>query len=138
GGGGAAGAAGAGGGAGAAGGPWGAWARAGGPAPAGSVAIKGGGSTAAPRGGARGARPAFAEILAAGGYRRLWLSGLCLNTARWLDLVVLAWLALALTGSPFMVGLAAFARSAPMMALGPWSGALADRLHRGRVLLGTP
>jgi hypothetical protein len=58
-------------------------------------------------------RPAFTEVLSEDAYRRLWLSGLCLNTARWMDLVVLGWLALQLTGSPFMVGLAAFARSAP-------------------------
>ena len=83
------------------------------------------------------ARPAFAEVLGEAAYRRLWLSGLCLNTARWMDLVVLGWLALQLTGSPFMVGLAAFARSAPMMALGPFTGVVADRMHRGRVLLGT-
>jgi MFS family permease len=81
------------------------------------------------------ARPAFTEILKEDAYRRLWVSGLCLNTARWMDLVVLGWLSLQLTGSPFMVGLAAFARSAPMMALGPWSGVIADRVHRGRVLL---
>jgi hypothetical protein len=81
------------------------------------------------------ARPAFTEILGEDPYRRLWLSGLCLNTARWMDLVVLGWLALQLTGSPFMVGLAAFARSAPMMALGPFAGVVADRMHRRRVLL---
>jgi len=83
------------------------------------------------------ARPAFTEVLSEDAYRRLWLSGLCLNTARWMDLVVLGWLALQLTGSPFMVGLAAFARSAPMMALGPFAGLVADRMHRGRVLLFT-
>jgi len=83
------------------------------------------------------ARPAFTEILRESAYRRLWLSGLCVNTARWMDLVVLGWLALQLTGSPFMVGLAAFARSAPMMLLGPFAGIVADRLHRGRVLLFT-
>src|SRR5262245_33002737 len=83
------------------------------------------------------ARPAFAEVLSENPYRRLWLSGLCLNAARWMDLVVLGWLALQLTGSPFMVGLAAFARSAPMMALGPFAGVVADRIHRGRVLLFT-
>lgn len=54
-----------------------------------------------------------------------------------MDLVVLGWLALQITGSPFMVGLAAFARSAPMMALGPFAGVVADRIHRGRVLLFT-
>ena len=58
-------------------------------------------------------------ILGEADYRRLWLSGLCLNTARWMDLVALGWLSYQLTDSPFMVGLAAFARSAPMMALGP-------------------
>jgi MFS family permease len=83
------------------------------------------------------ARPAFTEVLSEDAYRRLWLSGLCLNTARWMDLVVLGWLALQLTGSPFMVGLAAFARSTPMMALGPFAGVVADRIHRGRVLLFT-
>jgi MFS family permease len=54
-----------------------------------------------------------------------------------MDLVVLGWLALQLTGSPFMVGLAVFVRSAPMMALGPFAGIVADRMHRGRVLLFT-
>jgi MFS family permease len=94
-------------------------------------------SSAAQPAGVLAARPAFAEILKEDAYRRLWVSGLCLNTARWMDLVVLGWLSLQLTGSPFMVGLAAFARSAPMMALGPWSGVIADRVHRGRVLVAT-
>ena len=54
-----------------------------------------------------------------------------------MDLVVLGWLALALTGSPFMVGFAVFVRSAPMMVVGPLAGVVADRIHRGRVLLFT-
>jgi len=81
------------------------------------------------------ATPAFTEILREHAYRRLWISGFCINTARWMDLVVLGWIALQLTGSPFMVGLAVFVRSAPMMALGPFAGVVADRIHRGRVLL---
>ena len=92
-------------------------------------------SSVAPRAAGLAARPAFAEVLRENDYRRLWISGLCLNTARWMDLVILGWLALELTGSPFMVGLAAFARSAPMMFLGPFAGVVADRVHRGRVLL---
>jgi MFS family permease len=67
-------------------------------------------------------------------YRRLWASGLLVNVARWVDLVTLGWLALQLTGSPFMVGLAAFARSAPLMVVGPFAGIVADRMPRGRVL----
>src|SRR5262249_58354369 len=81
--------------------------------------------------------PAFREILAESAYRRLWISGFCVNTARWMDLVVLGWLALSLTGSPFMVGFAVFVRSAPMMVFGPFAGVIADRIRRGRVLLFT-
>lgn len=67
-------------------------------------------------------------------YRRLWASGLCMSVARWMDLVTLGWLALQLTGSPFMVGLAAFARAAPLMVVGPFTGIVADRVPRGRIL----
>jgi len=70
-------------------------------------------------------------------YRRLWSSGFFVNVARWMDLVTLGWLALELTGSPFMVGLAAFMRSAPMMLLGPFGGIVADRVPRGRILIAT-
>jgi MFS family permease len=80
-------------------------------------------------------RLAVADVLREPGYGRLWLSGLCVNSARWMDLVTLGWLALSLTGSPFMVGLAAFARAVPLMVLGPFAGIVADRVPRGRVLL---
>jgi MFS family permease len=94
-------------------------------------------SSVAPAAMAPPARLAVLEVLSDPSYRRLWLSGLFVNAARWMDLVVLGWLSYQLTGSPFMVGLAAFARSAPMMALGPLAGVVADRAHRGRVLLAT-
>jgi MFS family permease len=69
-------------------------------------------------------------------FRRLWLAGLCVNVGRWLDFLVLGWLVLDLTGSPFMVGLAAFCRFAPMIVLGLFAGLLIDRLPRGRLLVG--
>ncbi len=75
------------------------------------------------------------DILREPSYRRLWASGLCMSVARWMDLVTLGWLSFQLTGSPFMVGLAAFARSAPMMVIGPFAGIVADRVPRGRVLV---
>ena len=80
-------------------------------------------------------RLAVTEVLQEPSYRRLWVSGLCVNVARWMDLVTVGWLALQLTGSPFMVGLAAFARAAPLMFVGPFAGIVADRVARGRVLL---
>ena len=86
---------------------------------------------------ARGAGSVLAvvDVFHVSAYRRLWASGFFLNVARWMDLVTLGWLALQLTGSPFMVGLAAFARSAPMMLVGPFGGIVADRVPRGRVLV---
>jgi MFS family permease len=68
-------------------------------------------------------------------FRRLWLAGLCVNVGRWLDFLVLGWLVLELTGSPFMVGVAAFCRFAPMIVLGLFAGLLIDRLPRGRLLV---
>ena len=94
-------------------------------------------SSVAPSAAALAAPQAFASVLRERPYRRLWLSGLCVNGARWMDLVLLGWLAFQLTDSPFMVGLAAFARSAPLMVLGPFTGILADRMHRGHVLIAT-
>jgi MFS family permease len=52
-----------------------------------------------------------------------------------MDLVILGWLALALTDSPLMVGAAAFCRAAPMMVLGPFAGVIADRLPLVRVMI---
>jgi MFS family permease len=80
---------------------------------------------------------AAADALRNPAFRRLWLAGFCANIARWLDLLVLGWLALALTGSPFMVGVAAFSRVLPMMVLGPFTGIIAERVHRGRLLIVT-
>jgi MFS family permease len=51
-----------------------------------------------------------------------------------MDIVTLGWLALQLTGSPFMVAVAAFARSAPMMLVGPFGGVIADRVARAKIL----
>jgi MFS family permease len=94
-------------------------------------------SSVAPPAAVPAAPSAVVEILREAPYRRLWLSGLCVNGARWMDLVLLGWLAFQLTDSPFMVAVAAFARSAPMMLLGPFTGLVADRMHRGRVLVFT-
>ncbi len=74
-------------------------------------------SCVAPTAAALAAPSAFGSVLREGPYRRLWFSGLCVNGARWMDLVLLGWHAFQLTDSPFMVGLAAFARAAPLMVL---------------------
>jgi MFS family permease len=90
--------------------------------------------SAAPAGNGAG-RLSLIELFGEPSYRWLWVSGLCVNVARGMDLLTLGWLALQLTGSPFMVGLAAFARAAPLMVVGPFTGIVADRVPRGRILL---
>jgi hypothetical protein len=51
------------------------------------------------------------------------------------EVVVLGWLALALTDSPFMVGLAMGARALPLFFVGVPAGVLADRFPRHRLLI---
>ena len=51
------------------------------------------------------------------------------------EVVVLGWLALTLTDSPFMVGVAMGARALPLFFLGVPAGALADRFPRQRLLI---
>jgi MFS family permease len=87
--------------------------------------------------GAPGPRLPGLDVFLNPSYRRLWASGCFVYLARWVDLVALGWLALELTGSPFMVGLAAFARTAPMMVVGPFAGIVADHVSPGRVLFFT-
>jgi hypothetical protein len=53
------------------------------------------------------------------------------------EIVVLGWLTLELTSSPFLVGVAMGARSLPLFFVGVPAGVLADRLPRHRLLLAT-
>lgn len=53
------------------------------------------------------------------------------------EVVVLGWLALELTNSPFLVGLAMGARALPLFFVGVPAGVLADRLPRHRLLMTT-
>jgi MFS family permease len=53
------------------------------------------------------------------------------------ELVVLGWLALELTDSPFLVGTAMGARALPLFFVGVPAGVIADRLPRQRLLVAT-
>lgn len=53
------------------------------------------------------------------------------------EMVVLGWLALDLTNSPFLVGLAMSARALPLFFVGVPAGALADRWPRHHLLIAT-
>jgi MFS family permease len=55
----------------------------------------------------------------------------------WLQIIATSWLVYRLSGSTFMLGLAAFAIQIPFLVLAPLAGVFVDRLDRRRLLLTT-
>lgn len=55
----------------------------------------------------------------------------------WLQMVAMSWLVYRLTGSAFMLGVAAAAQQIPVLFLAPIAGVVADRVSRQRLLLAT-
>ncbi len=69
---------------------------------------------------------------------RLYFTGQIVSVSgTWMQDTALPWLVLALTHSPVYVGLLVFARYAPFMAFGLFSGALADRFDNRRFVIVT-
>jgi MFS family permease len=69
---------------------------------------------------------------------RLFFSGQLISLiGTWTQRVAQAWLVLELTNSPFKLGLISALQSAPMLCLAFVAGAVADRLPKRRVLIGT-
>ena len=69
---------------------------------------------------------------------RLYLAGLVLSqVGRWMQSVAQAWLVLELTGSPFQLGLISTLQFTPMLLFSVFSGAVADRLPKRRLLVFT-
>jgi MFS family permease len=69
---------------------------------------------------------------------RLFFSGQLISLiGTWMQRVAQSWLVLELTNSPFKLGLISALQSAPMLCLAFVAGAVADRLPKRRVLIGT-
>ncbi len=68
-------------------------------------------------------------------FRRLALSNVLWWQANLMEQVVLGWLVLELTDSPWQVALAGFARSAPYLLAGLISGQVVDRFGRRKIIL---
>lgn len=67
---------------------------------------------------------------------RLYFAGQGISqTGTWLQLIATSWLIYELTGSAFLLGLAAFAQYIPMLVLGPFAGVWVDRMNKRRVLM---
>jgi MFS family permease len=75
-----------------------------------------------------------AEPLRDAQFRWLWLSTFAWNFARWMELTVTSWVALELTGSPWLVAMIGVSRQAFLPLLGPVIGALSDRFDRLRMM----
>jgi MFS family permease len=55
----------------------------------------------------------------------------------WLQMIATSWLVYRLSGSTFMLGLAAFSLQIPFLVLGPLAGVFIDRINRRHVLMVT-
>lgn len=82
-----------------------------------------------------GGRSPLLVSLANRDWRRLWLAGHLWNVSFWLELIILTWLTLELTDSPFLVGLVGTLRFLPEPVVGLLAGAQADRFPKRRLLL---
>ena len=68
-------------------------------------------------------------------YRRFYLSQAFARCGVWVQTVAELWLVLKLTGSGTYLGLTTACQFAPMLVVGAWSGLLADRLPKRRILV---
>jgi MFS transporter, DHA1 family, staphyloferrin A biosynthesis exporter len=67
----------------------------------------------------------------------LWLGTGVMSAGQWLQQVTLSWLVFEMTGSAFQLGVVNGLRMAPFIVTSLWSGVLADRVDRRRLLLVT-
>jgi MFS family permease len=67
-------------------------------------------------------------------YRLLWVCTLGIYVGHWIEAVVVSWLVLELTDSPFLVGVLGACRFAAMF-LGPFFGTMSGRYDRRHILI---
>lgn len=75
------------------------------------------------------------NVLSVPDFRRLWLVGLVVSVARWLEMLVVSVVVFRVTGSAFLVTGMVLLRLAPMGVFGVLLGVLADRVARRVALL---
>src|SRR5436305_1467905 len=80
-------------------------------------------------------RPRGLGLLAIADFRRLWLIGLVVFAARWLEMIVVGVFVYQQTGSAFDVALMTLLRALPMALFGALIGAFADRVERRTALI---
>jgi MFS family permease len=70
-------------------------------------------------------------------YRRYFAGQLASLSGNWMQVVAEIWLILTLTGSGLAVGVTTALQFLPLLLVGAWGGALADRLDKHRLLMVT-
>jgi len=68
-------------------------------------------------------------------YRKYFLGQIASLVGTWMQQVALGWLVYRLTGSAFLLGIAAFAGQVPSFILAPFAGIAADRYDRYKILI---
>ncbi len=68
-------------------------------------------------------------------YRRYFVGQVLTNSGTWTQSVAIAWIVLRETGSSSALGLVVAAQFTPMLLLGAWAGAIADRVNLRRMLM---
>jgi len=81
--------------------------------------------------------PVGLRALAHRDYRLFWAGQLVSLCGTWMQSVGQSWLVLELTNSPLKLGLVGTLQYAPMLFFSFVSGAIADRVHKRRLILGT-
>lgn len=81
-----------------------------------------------------GRAPGLLAPLAHRPFRTFWVAGLSDNLGRWIDTIVLGWVALSLTNSVWLVAVAGFMRLLPILLLSAVIGSAADRYGRRTML----
>src|SRR5207249_7041481 len=70
-------------------------------------------------------------------YRLLWFGSCTSSIGTWMQKVAQSWLVLEISGSPFLLGLDAFLGDIPIFLFSLVGGAVADRIDRRKILLGS-
>ena len=86
----------------------------------------------------KGLIPGTWDVLAPlsnGDFVRLWLANGLWWQAMWMEMMVLGWLALELTDSPWWVQVIGFYRSIPLLLIGLFGSAITDRFKRRHLVL---
>src|SRR5512132_2540065 len=83
------------------------------------------------------ALPAGLRALGHRDFRLFWCGQLVSLIGTWMQSVGQAWLVLELTNSPFRLGLIGALQFGPILLFSFLSGAISDRVHKRRLLLGT-